>query len=78
MGMIEDGEQLAVNAWRRRGPKIVLDKAVYGKEAATIKDAEVRRGFDRKLGQIAADSRLILRPKLPKRKKVKQQCRNLP
>jgi hypothetical protein len=66
------GEQLAREKWACHGCRLILDKKVYAKTISTIKDAGVRRSFDRALAQFAADSRLILRPKLPQRRKQKK------
>jgi hypothetical protein len=58
------GEELAQQTWLRWGRKVILDRKIYRKVVAPICDPKVRRGFDRHLARLAADSPTILRPKI--------------
>jgi hypothetical protein len=58
------GEDLAFKWWARKGPQLVLDRKIYGKAIEEIKDAQTKRDFDRRLTQLACESRLILNPKV--------------
>ena len=70
------GEQLAREKWACQGCRLILDKKVYAKTVASIKGPGIRQGFDRALAQLAADSRVILRPKFAPRKKARMQGTN--
>ena len=53
------GEDLAAWEWMRRGRRLVLDRKIYAKAVDQIKDPEVRRSFDRRLAQLAADAPIL-------------------
>ena len=63
------GGQLARKEWAYQGCKLILDRKVYAKAVEQIKDRDIRRGFDLALARLAADSRMIVRQKLPQRRK---------
>jgi hypothetical protein len=70
------GEDLARAAWLRYGKAIILNKEIYAKaiSGATKKGgADARKAFDRHLARIAADAPAIIRPKLPKKRKLQRR-----
>jgi hypothetical protein len=59
-----EGKDLATQQWLRWGRMIILDRKVYKKVIASIRDPETKRDFDRHLARLATDSRVILQPKV--------------